>query len=103
MTDKLCALCGQVLPDGSLKYIVHIEIVSDFDGFIPCSEGDPSEEIGELLNEMEDVDSQELEDDVYQELSAYLCMHCKKKFARELINSGEEGFSCKKDFGHLYH
>ncbi len=102
MVDKFCALCGQSLPDGNLKYIVRIEIISDFDDIIPCSEQDPSEEIDKLLKEMDDVDVQELEDDVYQELSVYLCVHCKKRFAKELVDR-EEDFSSRKDDGHLYH
>ena len=103
MTDTCCALCGKPLPKGSLKYIVRIQIISDFDGFIPYSEKDPSEEIQELLKEMENMDAQELEDDVYQELSVYLCVRCKKRFASELIDSEERDLSSDEDIGHLYH
>jgi len=102
MVDKFCALCGQSLPDGSLKYIVHIEIISDFDGILSSPEQDPSEEIHKLVKEMDDVGVHELEDDVYQELSVYLCVYCKKRFARELVDR-EEDFTPKKDYGHLYH
>ena len=103
MADTFCARCGQALPKGSLRYIVHIKIISDFDGFIPNSEEDSSEEIQRLLREMEDMDVQELEDDVYQELSVCLCTRCKKKFTRELINSEEEESSSNKNLGHVFH
>jgi hypothetical protein len=63
MVDTFCARCGQALPEGSIKYIVYIEITSEFDGFIPYSEKEPSEEIQRLLKEMEIMDVQELEDD----------------------------------------
>ena len=102
MVDKFCALCGQPLPDGSLKYIVRIEIISDSDGIIPCFEEDPSEDIHRLLKEMDDIDTHELDEEVYQVLSVYLCVHCKKKFARELVDR-EGDFTPDKDYGHLYH
>ena len=102
MVDKFCALCGQSLPDRSLKYIVRIEIISDFDDMISCPEQDPSEEIHKILKETDDMDVHELEDDVYQELSVYLCIHCKKRFAKELVDR-EEDFTPKKDYGHVYH
>jgi len=103
MAETFCAICGQALPEGSLKYIVQIKIISDFDGFIPYSEEDPSEEIKRLLKEMEDLDVQELEDDVYQEFSVYLCIQCKKRFTKELINIKREDLSSKSNSGNLYH
>jgi hypothetical protein len=103
MVDTFCACCGQPIPKGSLKYIVQIKIISDFDGFIPYCEENPSEEIQKNLKEMEDMDVQELEDDVYQEFSGCLCMHCKKKFTGDLTNSEEEDSSSKRNFGNLYH
>jgi len=103
MADAFCARCGQEIPEGSVKYIVHIKIISDFDGFIPYSEEDTSEEIQRLLREMEDMDVQEVEDDVYQELSVYLCIQCKKKFTRELITSEEDDFSSNKNLRNVFH
>ena len=103
MKDTFCAKCGQALYEGSVKYTVHIKIVSDFDGFIPCSEKDSSKEIQRLLKEMETIDVQELEDDVYQEFALYLCLQCKKNFTKELINSEEEHFSPSKNLGNVFH
>lgn len=103
MADKFCARCGQAIPEGNLKYIVHIRIMSDFDGFIPNSDKDHSEEIQKLLKEMEAMDIQELEDDVYQEFALYLCMRCKKRFTEELLNGGEEHSSPHKRLGTMFH
>jgi hypothetical protein len=83
MAEKYCARCGKELPEGSLKYMVHVQILSDFDGVIPYSEEDLFEEIPTLLQHVEDMDAQELEDDVYQEISFILCEKCKKAFARD--------------------
>ena len=102
MTETFCAGCGRALTEGSLKYIVQIKIFSDFDGYIPYSE-DSSGEMQRLLEEVEDMDAQELEDDVYQELSVCLCINCKKKFTKGLITGEEEDSSSKKNLRHLYH
>ncbi len=103
MADTFCALCGQSFPEGDLKYIVRIKIMSDFDGVMPTSEEDPSDETQRLLKEMDDMDVQELEDDVYQELSVYMCVHCKKKFTRELIDGEDEELESEKKHENLYH
>jgi hypothetical protein len=103
MADTFCALCGQSFPEGGLKYIVRIKIMSDFDGVIPPSEEDPSEETLRLLKEIDDLDVQELEDDVYQELSVYMCAHCKKKFTRELLDGEDEDLESEKKHDNLYH
>ena len=104
MTDNCCALCGKDLPKGSLKYIVRINIMSDFDGCVACSDDNPSEEIQELLEDMDSIGEGMLEEDTCQELSIYLCIQCKKRFARDLVSGEEEDFySPKNDVGTVYH
>ena len=43
-----------------------------------CSDDNPSEEIQELLEEMDSMGAGMLEDDTNQDLSIYLCIQCKK-------------------------
>ena len=50
-----CARCGKTLPEGSLKYMVHIQILSDFDGVVPYTEEDLSADIQSLLKNMETI------------------------------------------------
>jgi hypothetical protein len=83
MAEIYCARCGKELREGTLKYMVHVQILSDFDGVMPYSEEDLSQEMHMLLQQVEDMDAQELEDDVYQELSFVLCEKCKKAFASD--------------------
>lgn len=87
MADQCCARCGKSLPTGSIKYIVEIQILSDFDGFLPFCDEAQSEEIQRLIKQMEDLEAQELEEEVYQEMSFYLCVQCKKNFADNPFNS----------------
>lgn len=103
MSDKYCARCGKMLSEGSLKYMVHIQILSDFDGVLPYAEDDLSEEIQTLLKKMEDMEVQELEDEVYQEISFVLCERCKKLFARDPLNSETVIFPLNKKLENLIH
>ena len=103
MSEKYCARCGKELSEGSLKYMVHVQILSDFDGVIPYSEEDLSEEINSLLQDVEDMDAQELEDDVYQEISFVLCEKCKKIFARDPFSGDKAVFPYNKKLEYLIH
>ena len=98
-----CARCGKTLPEGSLKYMVHIQILSDFDGVVPYTEEDLNAEIQSLLKNMESMDAQELEDEVYQEISFVLCEKCKKRFARDPFNSEKILFPYNKKIENLIH
>ena len=98
MSEKYCARCGKELSEGSLKYMVHVQILSDFDGVIPYSE-----EINSLLQDVEDMDAQELEDDVYQEISFVLCEKCKKAFARDPFYNKKTVYPYNKKLENLVH
>lgn len=102
MSDACCALCGKDLSGKRLKYIVHITIISDFDGSVPCEEDHPSDGVRGLLPELNSPGA--LGDAGCQELSLYLCTECKKIFARDLVSGeGEDLYAAKKDFGTVYH
>ena len=103
MSDNYCARCGKSFVGGSLKYLVHIQILSDFDGVLPYTEDDLSEEIQAVLNTAESMDAQELEDDVYQELSFVLCEKCKKIFARDPLSGDKAVFSYNKKLENIIH
>ena len=104
MANIFCALCGKSLPERELKYIVRINIISDYDDTAPHLEEEQTEEFYGLLDEPEGGDGHLMDDSAGQELSLYLCVHCKKKFARDCIDSDEEEvFMQKKDVGIVYH
>lgn len=104
MANMFCALCGKTLSARELKYIVRINIISDFDDSSPHLEDEPSDEFYGFLEEDEGVENHLMDDSAPQELSLYLCVHCKKKFARDWIDSEEEeSIIQKKDLGIVYH
>ena len=103
MAKNFCALCGKSLSSRELKYIVRINIISDFDSAMPDLDDGSSDEFFGFFEEEEGVENHLLDDSAGQELSLYLCVHCKKKFARDWIDSEEESFIQKKDLGIVYH
>jgi len=103
MSDKFCARCGKSLTEGSLKYMVHIQILSDFDGVLPYADDDLSEEIQAVLQNVDTMDAQELEDDVYQEISFVLCEKCKKIYARDPFSCDKVVFPYNKKLENLVH
>ncbi len=80
-----CDLCKRDLdPEHDLRYVVKIEVYAAFD---PTTDGeeddrDHLEEIQDILERLEDSDSDQVGDDVYQQLRFDLCPECRKKFAR---------------------
>ncbi len=104
MAHTFCALCGKGLPKGKPKYIVHINIVSDLDEFPPYASSDTSKGSYDFLRDGDEMDGRLLEDTYSQELSLYLCVQCKKRFARDILESEEEDYHLqKKNIGRVYH
>jgi len=93
MVYQHCMRCGRILKPGSLKYLVSIRVVADFDGVINEDEGDTDEMIIEVLKQIEDMDAEELERDVYEELNLVLCKVCKDHFVRNPFNISEDDLS----------
>jgi len=77
-----CDLCQKELPLGSTKYNVHIEIASDWDGYLPESAGHASAE--EVLEQAARLDAETLENQVHMELSLLLCPTCRERFLENL-------------------
>jgi hypothetical protein len=81
MSEQECYRCGRRFEPGSLKYVIKISVISDFDGVIEESENlNMEEEINHILQEIEDWSAEELEKDVFQEISFTLCKSCKEHF-----------------------
>lgn len=75
-----CNRCDRFLEDGELKYIVNISVTADFDGVLKEEE----EKLDDILKEIEYIDEDLLERDVYENLSVILCKRCKDHLISEL-------------------
>jgi hypothetical protein len=80
-----CDLCKRQLdPQEDLRYVVKMEIYAAFDPVTDQDEDDRDhlQEIQDILERLEDAESEQIGDDVYQQLRFDLCAECRKKFAR---------------------
>lgn len=86
MIHYSCDLCKRELdPQNDLRYVVKMEVFAAFDpSSIDSDEDDRDhlEEIQDILERMEDSSSEEIGDDVYQQLRFDLCPECRKKFMK---------------------
>jgi hypothetical protein len=81
-----CDLCKRELdPQDDLRYVVKVEVYAAFDPAAVDSDDedrDHLEEIQDVLERLEDASSDEIADEVYQQLRFDLCPECRKKFLR---------------------
>lgn len=73
-----CRRCGKPKKAGDIFYLVRMTLTCDFDGELPeREEGILDKEIKEQLDQAEQKEEQELMDEVFQELSFYICKDCR--------------------------
>ncbi len=86
MFSERCRRCNKEIPFGGTRYLVNVEIVSAFDGFLPDYEEDESHlvKLLEDLEQNEELDEAQLENDVHQEFTLVLCRKCKQKLVEHL-------------------
>jgi hypothetical protein len=79
-------LCKRELdPQDDLRYVVKVEVYAAFDPSAVDNDDedrDHLEEIQDILERLEDSTSNEIGDDVYQQLRFDLCPECRKKFMK---------------------
>ena len=86
MIHYTCDLCRRDLdPDTDLRYVVKMEVYAAFDPSASDEEDDERDhlqEIQDILERLEDTDSDRIGDDVYQQLRFDLCPECRKRFVK---------------------
>ena len=87
MLHYSCDLCGkELLVEEDLRYVVKLEVYAADDPLEITEEDleeDHMEEISQLIKQMDDMDEQELEDQVYKSFRFDLCPECHKKFLKD--------------------
>jgi hypothetical protein len=90
MLHYSCDLCGkELLVEEDLRYVAKIEVYAAYDPLEITEEDleeDHMEEISELIKQMDDMDEQELEDQVYKSFRFDLCPECHKKFLKDPLS-----------------
>ena len=87
MLHYSCDLCGkELLVEADLRYVVKLEVYAAYDPLEITEEDleeDHMEEISQLIKQMDDMDEQALEDQVYKNFRFDLCPECHKKFLKD--------------------
>jgi len=86
MISYVCDLCKREMdPEEDLHYVVKMEIYAAFDPNVTQEQDDDRDhlqEIQDILERLEQSDSDQVGEDVYQKLRFDLCPECRKKFLR---------------------
>ncbi len=86
MIRYVCDLCKREMdPDEDLHYVVKMEIYAAFDPNVAQEQDDDRDhlqEIQDILERLEQSDSDQVGEDVYQKLRFDLCPECRRKFLR---------------------
>ncbi|HEY4311192.1 MAG TPA: hypothetical protein VGN12_17210 [Pirellulales bacterium] len=84
MIHYSCDLCKRPLdPEEDLRYVVKMDIHAafsplDLDG--PEADSDHLDDLDEIIEQLDDLSSDAIGEDIHQQLRFDLCPECRKKF-----------------------
>ena len=85
MIHYSCDLCKRDLDsEEDLRYVVKVEIYAAYDlmAIEEDDDRDHLQEIQDILERLEDAESDQIGDDVYQQMRFDFCPACRKKFLK---------------------
>lgn len=99
MIHYSCDLCKRPLDsEDDLRYVVKLEVYAAFDPLEIDDDRDHLLEIHEILERLDDATSEEIGDEVYQQLRFDLCPECRKRFLKNpLGRKAAEQFDFSKN------
>ena len=103
MEERNCARCGKDLRPGSLYYVVHIKVFSGFDGILSEPAEGIDRQLKGLLEEVQQSDPEELEKEVYEEITLMMCKSCRDRLVDEIRHPWEGPFRIRKDPDAILH
>ncbi len=81
-----CDMCKRDLdPEEDLRYVVKLEVYAALDPTAADDEDDDRDhlqEIQDILERLEDAESDQIGDEVYQQMRFDLCPECRKRFVK---------------------
>jgi hypothetical protein len=101
MKERACSRCGKNLAPGSLTYVVNVRVFADFDGVLLEPEEGMDRELEQILEQVEEANASELERDVYEEFTLFLCKRCRDRFVKETHRLWEGPLRIRKGPGPL--
>lgn len=103
MGSQFCSKCGEQFQEGSLKYIIRIKALADFDGHISCEDAAEAQDLEALIGQIEKSTAKALENDIHQEMAFLLCKDCRDDFMKNPLNRSREYEAKKGNFSGLLH
>ena len=86
MIQYSCDCCKRMIdPHDDLRYVVRMEVYAAMDSADSDDDRDYLAEVQEIIERGEDVDSDRIGDDVYQQMRFDLCPDCRGKFLKNPI------------------
>jgi len=88
MIHHTCDGCQRSLnPEHDLRYVVRMEVYAALDPTEDELDDDRDhlQEVQDILERLDDAESDEVGDDVYQQMRFDLCSECRKRFLRNPI------------------
>jgi len=83
MIHYSCDLCKRPLDvTDDLRYVVKLEVYAAFDPVEADEDSDNLQEMHEILERLDDAASEQIGEDVYQQLRFDLCPECRQKFLK---------------------
>ena len=101
MSDCFCDRCGAHLPEGSERFTVHMQIVSDVAGMV-C-DGHECEQSCFTMQDCSDTDIGDYDDALYQEVSFMLCNKCRQRFVQDPFNRNRGVLSSRPAAERMFH
>jgi hypothetical protein len=101
MSDCFCDRCGAYLPEGSERFTVHVQVVSDVAGMV-C-DGEECDQNCFSMQECADGDAENYDDELYQELSFILCNKCRQRFTQDPFNRGRGMLTTRPAAERMFH
>ena len=83
VNKRHCSRCGKELNPGRAFYTACIRVFAGFDGVLLEPEGETDRQLEQAIEETHQWTPEELEKDVYEEITLLLCKSCRDRFIHE--------------------
>ena len=103
VNKRRCSRCGKELHPGRGYYTVCIRVFAGFDGVLPEPDGEIDHQLAQAIEETHRWTPEELEKDVYEEVTLLLCKSCRDRFIHKAQYSWEGPFQTRENPDGMIH
>ncbi|MCX8043999.1 MAG: hypothetical protein N3B18_07745 [Desulfobacterota bacterium] len=103
MADIFCDCCGDFLPEGTLRYTVHVQIMVEGEDLMMTDSADMLADLHLFIKGDDVADACDIQDDEYQELTFTLCPKCRHRFMQDPFNRSAQQLRLQRTADRLFH